>query len=154
MNLFIQQVDLPQLTLAYTIATSYKEAHARIKKYLTAGEKNIRDAKIYHAEIRTMQSRVVFLYTEAVDFFTDFEKSEIQLIAVEAGPYLTVKIEKVLYQKMLEDDKITQEQFSKEIDDYCRLHNVSMHMPAFPYLAYTSDGKEQIYFPIKKNKAV
>jgi len=154
MNLFIQQVEMPQMTLAYTIASDYKAANARIKKYLVAGEQSLDNVKIYHAEIRTMQSRVVFLYTEAVDFFTDFDKNEIQIISVEAGLYLTLKIEKELYQKMLFDDKDTQNRFNKEIDDYCKLHNVSLHMTAFPYLAYSMVDKEQIFFPIKKKEAV
>ncbi|MDT8336905.1 MAG: hypothetical protein RQ856_03645 [Candidatus Izemoplasmatales bacterium] len=153
MNLFIQQIEMPKIRLAYTIATNYKDAHMQIENYLRLGNIQIQKAKLYHAEIRTMNSKVVFLYTEALEDNIDYDKTEIQILTVEAGHYLTLKVEKHLYQDMLFEDKELQNHFNKEIDDYCKLHDVTQHMPAFPYLAFSTDGKEQLYFPIKKNKA-
>lgn len=153
MNLFIQQIELPRMTLAYTISSNYKDAYDRIENYLKLGNVNIIDVKLYHAEIRTMNSRVVFLYTEALEAVSKYDKTEIQILSVEAGFYLTTKIDKKLYKDILFKDQILQNRFNKEIDDYCKLHNVKLNMSAFPYLSISVDSKEQLLFPIKKNKA-
>ncbi|MDD4070706.1 MAG: hypothetical protein PHF05_09725 [Candidatus Izemoplasmatales bacterium] len=153
MNLFIQQIELPRMTLAYTISSNYKDAYDRIENYLKLGNVNIIDVKLYHAEIRTMNSRVVFLYTEALEAVSKYDKTEIQILSVEAGFYLTTKIDKKLYKDILFKDQVLQNRFNKEIDDYCKLHNVKLNMSAFPYLSISVDSKEQLLFPIKKNKA-
>lgn len=153
MNLFIQQIEMPKMRLAYTIATNYNDAHSRIENYLRLGNISIEEVKLYHAEIRTMNSKVVFLYTEALDDVIEYDLTEIQILSVEASHYLTLKVEKQMYQDMLFENKELQNHFNKEIEDYCKLHDVTQHMPAFPYLALSTDGKEQLYFPIKKNKA-
>jgi hypothetical protein len=151
MNLFIQQVQWPKLSLAYTIATSYKSAHEQIERYLALANKNIKDATLYHAEIRTMNAKIVFLYTEAQEKILDFNKSEIQILPVESSYYLHIKVDKEYYQDILFGNQKLQDSFNKEIEDYCKLHNVSQYMPAFPYLAHSTDGKEELFFPIKRN---
>ena len=154
MNLFIQQIELPRMTLAYTISSNYKDAYDRIENYLKLGNVNIIDVKLYHAEIRTMNSRVVFLYTEALEAVSKYDKTEIQILSVEAGFYLTTKIDKKLYKDILFKDQVLQNRFNKEIDDYCKLHNVKLNMSAFPYLSISVDSKEQLLFPIKKIKQI
>ncbi|MGD9761788.1 MAG: hypothetical protein AB7U52_05120 [Candidatus Izemoplasmatales bacterium] len=141
------------MKLAYTIASNYRDAYQRIENYLFLGNKQIADARLYHAEIITMNSKIVFLYTDALENVEDFDKTEIQVLAVEAGHYITLKVEKQFYQEILFENKDLQNHFNKEIEDYCKLHDVHQHMPAFPYLANSTDGKEQLFFPIKKNKA-
>lgn len=150
MNLFIQQVELPEMELAYTMATSYSSAYERIEKYLVSADRNIIDATLYHAEIKTMNSKIVFLYTDAVKDFAEYDKSEIQLLSVDKGAYLTVKIDREFYQKLLFGNKKLQETFNNQIDSYCKIHNVTQHFPAIPYLALNTDDKEQLFFPIKK----
>ncbi|MDD3128994.1 MAG: hypothetical protein PHW21_01380, partial [Candidatus Izemoplasmatales bacterium] len=108
MNLFIQQIELPRMTLAYTISSNYKDAYDRIENYLKLGNVNIIDVKLYHAEIRTMNSRVVFLYTEALEAVSKYDKTEIQILSVEVGFYLTTKIDKKLYKDILFKDQILQ----------------------------------------------
>jgi hypothetical protein len=151
LNLFIQQVEWPKLNLAYTIATNYKSAYEQVERYLTLANKDIKEAKLYHAEIRTMNAKIVFLYTLALDEVEMFNKSEIQILPVEASHYLYIKVDKEYYQDILFGNQKLQDSFNKEIEDYCKLHNVSQYMPAFPYLAHSTDGKEELFFPIKKN---
>jgi len=153
MNLFIQQIEMPKMKLAYTIASNYHDAHERIENYLLLGNKPIAEARLFHAEIVTMNSKIVFLYTDALENVEGFDRTEIQILTVEVGHYLTLKIEKQLYQEILFENKDLQNHFNKEIEEYCKLHDVHHHMPAFPYLASSTDGKEQLFFPIKKNKA-
>jgi len=150
MNLFIQQVELPEMELAYTMATNYGSAYERIERYLVQADKNIIDAVLYHAEIRTINSKIVFLYTDAVKDFNDYNKNEIQLLSIEKGLYLTLKLDRELYQKILFGNKKLQDVFNNEIANYCKIHNVNQHFPAIPYLAINAGGKEKLFFPIKK----
>ncbi|MFA7561007.1 MAG: hypothetical protein WCY80_02745 [Candidatus Izemoplasmatales bacterium] len=150
MNLFIQQVELPEMELAYTMATNYSSAYERIEKYLVQANKNIIDAVLYHAEIKTMNSKIVFLYTDAIKDFDEYEKNEIQILSVEKGIYLTLKLDREVYQKLLFGNKKLQDTFNNEIENYCKIHNVVQHFPAIPYLALNVDGKEQLFFPVKK----
>lgn len=152
MNLFIQQVTLPKMQLAYTIASNYKDAKQRIANYLSCGKKDIENAKLYHAEIITMNSKIVFLYTNAIPEIVDYDKTEIQIITVEESNYITLKVDKQYYQEILFENKELQNQFNKEIDDYCKIHGVHPNMSSFPYIAHSTDGKEEIFYPIKKNK--
>jgi hypothetical protein len=153
MNLFIQQIHLPEMNLAYTLAANYKEATLKLQKYLILNDIDISTVDIYHAEIITLNSKIIFLYTPAIREITDYDRTEIQILHVESGLYLTMKVEKQQYQEMLFENQELQKHFNREIEDYCKLHDVYQHMPAFPYLAKTTDGKEQLFFPIKKNKA-
>ncbi|MFA7076652.1 MAG: hypothetical protein WC152_08335 [Candidatus Izemoplasmatales bacterium] len=152
MNLFIQQVEMPKMRLAYTISSSYTDAYQRIKNYLDLGGVDIANQKIYHAEIITMNSKIVFLYTDEIKNIIDYDKTEIQILSVEAGQYITLKVDKHYYQEILFENKELQALFNKDIEEYCKLHDVKQHMPAFPYLAHSTDGKEELFFPIKKNK--
>jgi len=150
MNLFIQQEQMPKMSLAYTIATNYETAYKAIEDYLKLADIKIEEVTLYHAEIMTISSKVQFLYTPAVKEIENYNKTEIQILTVEAENYLSLKIEKKLYQQILFENKELKDRFNKEIDDYCDLHEVYFHMPAFPYLAYSTDGYEKLYFPIKK----
>ena len=114
---------------------------------------DISTVDIYHAEIITLNSKIIFLYTPAIREITNYDRTEIQILHVESGLYLTMKVEKQQYQEMLFENQELQRHFNREIEDYCKLHDVYQYMPAFPYLAKTTDGKEQLFFPIKKNKA-
>ncbi len=149
MNLFIQQINLQELKLAYTIATSYEDGYERVKAYLLLGGKNIEEEKVYHSEITTNKSTVVFVYVEAIADFEDYNKNQIQIIEVEAGSYLTFRVESSFYQEILFKNKELQKQFNQEIKDYCKLHGLKQHMPGIPYLAESIGDKEQLYFPVK-----
>lgn len=150
MNLFIQQINLPELKLAYTIATSYEDGYERVKAYLSLGGKMIESEKVYHSEITTNKSTVVFVYVEAITDLENYNKNEIQVIEVEAGSYLTFRVERGFYQEILFKNTELQKQFNQEIKDYCKLHGLKQHMPGVPYLAQSIDDKEQLYFPVKK----
>jgi hypothetical protein len=150
MNLFIQQTNLSKLKLAYTIATSYDDGYQRIEAYLALAKKPIESVTIYHSEITTNKSTVVFVYTEAIDNIDDYNKNEIQMLEADEGDYLTFKVGREFYKDILFKNKELQKQFNQEIKEYCRLHNLKQHMPGFPYLAVSVNEKEQLFFPVKK----
>jgi hypothetical protein len=149
MDLFIKQVTLSNMKLAYTIASSMSDALSRIEAYLKLNDKSVEDVVIYHSMIMTNKSKVVFLYTEAIESIDDFDKSQIQILEVKESDYLAIRVSKDFYKNQLFKNEEVQANFNSEIKEYCHLHNLVQYLNGFSYLAQSIDDKEELYFPVK-----